>query len=180
MGTFPYKNFLYENVPNLCRAEYQRAGPGRKRQRLVYDPRRIADPQAWLVEKLGPLVHFADLHSEGEQAVVDAAVVSAAPAPAASVAGTENLPPEICEYAGGVMPLAVIAWTSERRRAAGLSQDEIARQSGLSRPQLANAEAQRFGLSQTAAARLLAVIARLRPRQFGFDLPLHANAAARS
>src|SRR3954471_661550 len=42
-------------------------------------------------------------------------------------------------------------------------------------PQLANAEAQRFGLSQTAAARLLAEIARLRPRQIGFDLPLLAT-----
>lgn len=64
----------------------------------------------------------------------------------------------------------------QQRLTAGLSQDELAHRIGLSRPQLANAEAQRFGPSQTAAARLLAVIARLRPRQIGFDLPLHAVA----
>ena len=64
----------------------------------------------------------------------------------------------------------------QQRQTAGLSQDELAYRIGLSRPQLANAEAQRFGLSQTAAARLLAVIARLLPRQIGFDLPLDAVA----
>src|SRR3954469_7799017 len=45
-----------------------------------------------------------------------------------------------------------LAGARVRRRAAGLSQDDVARRIGLSRPQLANAEAQRFGLSQTAAA----------------------------
>src|SRR3954467_5316901 len=54
-----------------------------------------------------------------------------------------------------------LAGARVRRRAAGLSQDDVAH---------------RIGLSQTAAARLLAEIARLRPRQVGFDLPLHAVA----
>src|SRR3954470_22467355 len=67
-----------------------------------------------------------------------------------------------------------LAGARVRRRAAGLSQDDVARRIGLLRPQLANAEAQRFGSSQTAAARLLAEVARLRPRQIGFDLPLLA------
>ena len=68
-----------------------------------------------------------------------------------------------------------LAGARVRRRAAGLSRDDVARRIGLSRPQLANAEAQQFGLSQTAAARLLAEIARLRPRQIRFDLPLLAT-----
>src|SRR4051812_28474326 len=41
-----------------------------------------------------------------------------------------------------------LAGARVRRRAAGLSQDDVARRIGLLRPQLANAEAQRFGSSR--------------------------------
>src|SRR3954453_3512239 len=69
------QSLLYENVANLCSAEYQRAGPGRSRQRVVYDPRRIPDCRAWLTEKLGPLVHFAELQPEAEQSAESAVEV---------------------------------------------------------------------------------------------------------
>ena len=36
------------------------AGPGRSRQRAVFDKRRIADCQAWLTDRLGPLAYFGE------------------------------------------------------------------------------------------------------------------------
>jgi hypothetical protein len=64
MATFSYKSLLYGNVANLCQATYQLAGPGRSRQGVVYDPRRIADCRAWVMERLGPLVHFSEVERE--------------------------------------------------------------------------------------------------------------------
>jgi transcriptional regulator with XRE-family HTH domain len=49
----------------------------------------------------------------------------------------------------------------DRWRAAGLTQEDLARRVGISRPQLANALQGRFGLSPDAAARLRAVVAAL-------------------
>jgi putative DNA primase/helicase len=63
----PYRSFLYghdSNLPDgLASADYQRAGAGRSESRMIYDPSRIPDPQAWLEAKFGPLVHF-----EGDRA----------------------------------------------------------------------------------------------------------------
>ncbi len=55
----------------------------------------------------------------------------------------------------------------------GLRQEEIARQVGISRPQLANVLQGRFGLSRDVADRLLAVMASLPQRQavLGLDQP---------
>lgn len=39
--------------------EYRRAGPGTRRRRATFDLSMIADPEAWLVEHLGPLAEFA-------------------------------------------------------------------------------------------------------------------------
>ena len=68
-------------------------------------------------------------------------------------------------YRSGLLPEAVRNMSRERRRAAGISQEEVARHIGISRPQLANVEAGRFGLSAEAAARFLAVMAALPVRQ---------------
>ena len=59
----PYKNIsLYGReaiLPEgLAVATYQRKGPGRAEQRMVYDPRRVPDPRAWLEARLGPLAYF--------------------------------------------------------------------------------------------------------------------------
>jgi hypothetical protein len=85
---FSYEYYLYETGGNLRSALYQLTGPGRRRQRVAYDP-----------------------------------------------------------------------------RAACVSQEAVARRIGVSRPQLANAEAGRFGLSTEAAARFLATIAGLPERR---------------
>jgi hypothetical protein len=64
-----------------------------------------------------------------------------------------------------LVPTDLRIWSRERRRAAGVSQQEIASRIGISRPRLANAEAGRFGLSTEAAARFLGTIAGLPERQ---------------
>jgi putative DNA primase/helicase len=65
MGTNPYKRFLYGNVPichfsagELRGAVYRRDKPRHGEQRIVYDPRIVADPRAWLIDHLGPLAVF--------------------------------------------------------------------------------------------------------------------------
>ena len=74
LGTFSYKYYSYENVPNLCLASYQLRGPGRSRRLAVYDRRRIADCREWLTGKLGPLAYFAEGEAgEGRAEPPDAA-----------------------------------------------------------------------------------------------------------
>jgi len=80
-------------------------------------------------------------------------------------AAVEALPPPILNYRGGLLPREVRNLARERRRAAGISQEALARRIGISRPQLANAEAGRFGLSPEVAVRFLAAIASLPVRQ---------------
>jgi DNA-binding XRE family transcriptional regulator len=80
-------------------------------------------------------------------------------------AAVEALPPATLGYRGGLLPKEVRNWSRDGRRAAGISQEALARLIRISRPQLANAEAGRFGLSPEAAERLLAAIASLPVRQ---------------
>lgn len=77
----------------------------------------------------------------------------------------EALPPAMRDYRGGLLPKEVRNLSRASRRAAGISQEALARHIGISRPQLANAEAGRFGLSPEAAARFLAAVASLPVRQ---------------
>ncbi len=55
-----------------------------------------------------------------------------------------------------------------RLRASGLRQEDFAARVGISRPQIANALAGRFGLSPDVAARLVAVVEALPVRQGAF------------
>ena len=80
-------------------------------------------------------------------------------------AAVEALPPAMLDYRGGLLPKKVRDLSRERRRAADISQEALARRIGISRPQLANAEAGRFGLSPEAAARFLVAMASLPVRQ---------------
>jgi hypothetical protein len=57
-------------------------------------------------------------------------------------------------YDGGVIPGMVIRLMRDARRRHGIRQEDMARDFGISRPQLANAESQRFGLGREPAARL--------------------------
>jgi hypothetical protein len=88
-------------------------------------------------------------------------VVSAPPAEIVEV----NLPAAAVAFRSGIVPPILRAWSRARRRAACVSQEEIARRIGISRPQLANAEAGRLGLSTETAARFLGTIAGLPERQ---------------
>ena len=207
MCTRPYKNTsLYGHVHNLpaglAAATYQRKGPGRGEQRVVYDPRRIPDPKAWLEARLGALVHFEG--DDGPEAppptvsmpvpeipapVVDPPVTVEWPAVPDDQAPAEflepikgadlptpnlgvDLPEAFSEryareadpwpdFAGGIMPGEMRDQVRGRWRAADMTQDDLARLVGISRPQLANALQGRFGLSPDAAARLRAVVASL-------------------
>ena len=75
MCTCPDKKYLSGHVHYLPEgvavATYQRKGPGRAEQRMVYDPRRVPDARAWLEGRLGPLAHF-----EGAGPDIDPAAIS--------------------------------------------------------------------------------------------------------
>lgn len=62
------------------------------------------------------------------------------------------------DYRGGIMPAPLRAAARHQLRARGLSQDRAARLLGLSRPQLTNGLAGRFGLGRAPAARLVALL----------------------
>lgn len=62
------------------------------------------------------------------------------------------------DYRGGIMPAPLRAAARHQLRARGLSQDRAARMLGLSRPQLTNGLAGRFGLGRAPAARLVALL----------------------
>jgi DNA-binding XRE family transcriptional regulator len=175
---FSYEYYLYETGGNLRsalyqlrgpgrrrqRVLYQLTGPGRRRQRVAYDPRRIADIAGWLTDYLGPLAIF-----EAVTQPIQAGAETAAPADVSGPAPVVEveLPAAATVFRSGIVPPELRAWSRERRRAACVSQEEIARGIGISRPQLANAEAGRFGLSTETAARFLAIIAGLPERQAG-------------
>jgi len=96
LGTFPYKHYSYENVPNLCSVFYQRSGPGRSRRLAVYDRRRIPDMAVWLAERLGPLAYFAEAETDrAPEAEEPAAAEQAEPEAAGPVAGDQPVEPTV-------------------------------------------------------------------------------------
>jgi len=67
--------------------------------------------------------------------------------------------------------------SGDQLRASGLRQEEFAALVGISRPQIANVLAGRFGLSTDVAARLVATVAALPARQTSMGL-LHPRGPA--
>lgn len=65
----------------------------------------------------------------------------------------------LSDYAGGVLPDALVRAVRDAQRVRQMTQEAVARQIGISRPQLANALQGRFGLSRSAAANLLVWLA---------------------
>lgn len=61
----------------------------------------------------------------------------------------------LADYAGGVLPDALVRAVRDAQRVRQMTQEAVARQIGISRPQLANALQGRFGLSRSAATNLL-------------------------
>jgi DNA-binding XRE family transcriptional regulator len=138
-----------------------------------YDERRIPNIKAFLTAKLGVLAHFVEGKAEtvrdGAQLVVEPvaraerAVLGEMPVPIIFSSGDAR--DTVAEgYVGGILPERLRALSRKCRRAAAISQDDFARRVGLSRSQIANAEAGRFGLSPDAA-RFLAVVVALPERQ---------------
>jgi putative DNA primase/helicase len=146
MGTFPYKEYLYGNVPILRSATYKRAGPGRKAQRVAWDERLIPDIGAFLRSRLGPLVELS----------LDEAYDYASDRPVETVAVADQplIAPDHL-YVGGILPAELVDEMEVVRRGACMTLDEVAANIGISRPQLSNARMGRFGLSTGAADRLM-------------------------
>jgi putative DNA primase/helicase len=145
-GTFPYKDILYENVPVLRLATYMRAGPGRKVQRVAWDERIIPDIGAFLSSRLGPLVELS-LDEAYDYA-------SARPVETVAVADQPLTAPDHL-YVGGILPGELVDEMEAVRRGACMTLDQVAANIGISRPQLSNARMGRYGLSASAADRLM-------------------------
>ncbi|WP_342111786.1 transcriptional regulator [Methylobacterium sp. SI9] len=65
----------------------------------------------------------------------------------------------LTDYAGGVLPDDLVRAVRDAQRVRQMTQEAVARQIGISRPQLANALQGRFGLSRSAAANLMTWLA---------------------
>jgi DNA-binding phage protein len=61
----------------------------------------------------------------------------------------------VTAYDGGVLPEALKRAVRDAQRVRQMTQQAVANQIGISRPQLANALQGRFGLSRSAASNLL-------------------------
>jgi transcriptional regulator with XRE-family HTH domain len=61
---------------------------------------------------------------------------------------------EAMTFDGGTLSRTIVRLIRDMRRDRGERQEDMARALGISRPQLANAERQRFGLGREPAARL--------------------------
>lgn len=65
----------------------------------------------------------------------------------------------VTAYEGGVLPDALVRAVRDAQRVRQMTQEAVARQIGISRPQLANALQGRFGLSRSAASNLMSWLA---------------------
>ena len=70
MGTIPYKDIYYGNVPNLRTVNYQLLGAGRSQQTAVFDTTAIDDIDTWLTERLGELKFCRPSGHEPESALI--------------------------------------------------------------------------------------------------------------
>ena len=74
-------------------------------------------------------------------------------------------------YVGGILPAELADEMEVVRRGACMTLDEVAANIGISRPQLSNARMGRFGLSASAADRLMVWLSQPPPiRQMSFSL----------
>jgi hypothetical protein len=131
----------------LSRAEYRRPGePGRPVQALVCGPPERA--RETLASVIGSMSSFrlveagpspVDPDPVRPHVAAEADEPEAIPAPAAETVEVE-LPAAAAAFRKGIVPPELRAWSRARRRAAGISQEAVARHIGLSRPQLANVE----------------------------------------
>jgi putative DNA primase/helicase len=201
-GTEPYNNYLYGNVPSNRIVHYQRIGKGRAKQSAVYNPEMVPDIKSWLEEHLGDLAWVDHTLTKGEvhltpgitiRCSTDQRIKSpllyqevATPTGLAPVdlrpsgyepdelpdrsAIVETPPPAINR---GLLSSEIVVATLDLQRGLGISQAEMAGMIGISRPQLANALRQRFGLGSEARNNLDTLLANPPPvRQSDLFHPL--------
>lgn len=161
-GTLPAQIRDRETVSSVAGTKYLQPGTVQSHtlEPTVPGPARKASPQR---------IVGADGHSPGGKVrVVPAGRAVALPLPADGVSehpdmlgGGEwkQLGAVLTDYDGGVLPEDLVRAVRDAQRVRQMTQDAVARQIGVSRPQLANALQGRFGLSRSAAANLLAWLA---------------------
>jgi hypothetical protein len=149
----PYKEMSRSALAQL-------AGERRRPFTVLFDHEACEDPRAWITAKLGPLARF-DI---GIEDLAEAEEDLAPP-----IMATEELQEEHDELqpaepawcvVGLPMPPGDLRQALKR---SGITFEELARRSGLSRPHLSNALAGRFRLSDDAAMRIGIELASLPP-----------------
>jgi hypothetical protein len=149
---FPYNKFsIGKKVSPPTEVHYQLAGAGQKLKRAYYRHEQVADIRAWLTEKLGAVTVFE--------------VVGAEPTPSETPISEEippaspDVPQDNDPYDGGVLTDDLVRQIRVMLRGSGLNQAQMAARIGISRPQLTNALAQRFGLGDDPARELMEFLA---------------------
>jgi hypothetical protein len=137
-GYSSYKKLIIGELPRpLTEVTYQRQGAGQKPKTAYFDPLRVADPEAWLTERLGDLSRCFVTHKpETEEAPLDA----------------------LDGWQSGLVPMPAVAMIGEIKRSTGMTQEAMAQRIGLSRPHLANALQGRFGLAPDIVSRFKAFL----------------------
>lgn len=155
LDTDSYKELLYGNVSNLRSVTYQVAGPGRAKQIAVFDA-SIGDIRSVLAEKLGELAYCGNveaLRPSGYEPDVQLTSLT--------IDDFEPLPSPL----SGILTGEMVLKAKRYMLSACWSQDQMASEIGISRPQFTNALQQRFGLGPDPTRRLLALLDTPPPRE---------------
>ena len=161
-GTLPAQIRDRETVSCPASTKYLQPGTGQSHvlEPTVPGPARLARPT--------PRVGAGGHSPGGKTRAVSAGRAVAMPLPADGVSEHPDLlgggewrqvGAPLIDYDGGVLPPELVQAVRDAQRARQITQDALARQIGVSRPQLANALQGRFGLSRTAATNLLVWLA---------------------
>lgn len=155
---------------HMVRLLYQRQAAGAKRKLAFVDTRIFPEPVGALRERLGPLAIVgtdppdddpvrAAVPEEAVEAPLMSDVSFGPPdGPEAILARPQPFPPLVDAYSGGILPPNIRAQAHDMMRRTCLTQDDLARRIGISRPQLTNSLRGRFGLGADAATRLLELL----------------------
>ncbi len=138
--------------------EHQWAGPFEEARKFYQKANLIVGPRVSFTKTATAIIKKAAQRAEPPKATPVLRVVAKAlvadPVQLALFPEKERPVSRLAHFAGHVLPAAVAAEIEARRRWRGLTQARLAKQIGISRPQLVNALKGRFPLSQWAAARL--------------------------
>jgi hypothetical protein len=181
--SFPYnKVSIGKRHGPPTEVHYQLAGKGQKLKRAYYCPDQVADIRAWLTDKLGAVTVFevvgVESTAKGGRGNTKSSKIEEFGASeyglsvARPVSGGFSLPiieeipaasPDVPQdndpYDGGLLTDDLVRQIRAIARGSGLKQDQIAARIGISRPQLTNALAQRFGLGGAPARELMEFLA---------------------